>query len=226
MARARTAPTVAYNWAEPDPDIVAQQILQLSYALEDFQEPLLAAAGLVRQDIRERFTTGTDPIHRPWDPWAESYAPWAQAHTTGPRFGDRANLHLTGVMEGAVLSPSNWRISDDTLFLDTTDLPEYWAYNNFGADREVPGFGKIKRELIAEGYDIAKGFGENTLPERAFIGLTPEAQSKINAVFDAWFANEVAVATSSKGTPFFRHTKMGYYQHPKLGRRYGFLPRG
>jgi phage gpG-like protein len=203
MARARTSPTIDYFWAEPDPELVAQQILQLSYALDDFRAPLAAAAELSRVDMRQRFKTGTDPSGRPWEEWADSYEPYAMAHTTGPVLPSRANLHLTGDMERALMQGSNWRVTGQDLFLDTSSLPEYWAWNNFGATRRLP---KSTREAYA-----AAGFepGANELPERPFVGLSVEGRAKINAAFDAWFAGEVAVATSPRGRAFFRHARRG-----------------
>ncbi len=191
MARARrgNAPIIEYFWAEDDPAIVSQQLIGLSESLEDFHKPLLAAAELSRRDIGVRFDTATDPSGRAWEAWSETYAPFAIKHTTGRIFPDRANLHLTGEMHREVTDPSHWRVTNQDVFMDTTGLPERWAWHNFGADRATSD----------EFGDIA-----NELPARPFIGMSPLTRNKIIFMFEAWFRGEVTVATSSKGAKFFR----------------------
>jgi hypothetical protein len=207
-----------FYWAEPEAEIIEQHLIGLALNLDNMAEPMAGAAYITAEDIRERFRTGTDPSGEPWDEWAESYEPWAVRHSTGRIFGDRANLHLTGELRDAATSPDSFIPTDEGLFLDTSDLPEYWAWNNFGAERSVGAGGEsaasIKAQNIAfrraAGRGVA-GFGsltgENLLPERPFVGLSEKARAKIIAAFDAWFLQEVELAQSTKGKTFFRHSK-------------------
>ncbi len=197
MARARTGqrPLIEFFWAEDDPAIVSQQLIGLSHALDDFKAPLAAAGTMAQADIRRRFETGTDPSGRPWQPWAESYEPWALKHTKGPILPERANLHLTGEMRNALLEPDNWRATSQDLFLDMSDVPDRWAWHNFGAD-DRGGMGGS----VSEGYE----FAHNDLPSRPFIGMSPVTRAKVTKVFDMWFQGTVEVWTSSRGRTFFR----------------------
>lgn len=200
MARTRTAPTIEFFWAEPDPEIVSQQILQLSYALEDFRAPLAVAAQYSREDIKRRFQTGTDPSGRPWEEWSDNYEPWALRHTTGPILPGRANLHLTGEMEDQVLDPGNWRVTGGDVFFDTSGVDDKWAWNNFGTETD-----RNAGKKDPSGFE----YEPNDLPPRPFIGMSPVTRAKIETAFEAWFAGEVAAATSIRGKAFFRHAKRG-----------------
>lgn len=224
MARSRNRPTLEFFWAEPDAEIVEQKLLGLSYELEDFRAPLAAAAEISRQNVETRFKTGTDPSGRAWDEWAESYEPWALTHTTGRVFGDRANLHLTGRLERGITSQSAWRVTGSSVFLDTSGLPEYWAWNNFGATRTTSKAAPTKAAIASQARSILgeaakKGrkmsaraavsqaqrelSGQNVLPERAFVGLSTPARAKIEVAFAGWFTGEVQ-SVQRGGTSFFR----------------------
>lgn len=201
MAKARTgtAPLVEFFWAEDDPEVVHQLLIQLSYALDDFQAPLAAAGGLARADIKRRFETGTDPSGRAWEPWAESYEPWALSHTQGPILPDRANLHLTGEMKRQLLSEGNWLFTKQELFLDTSDVDDKWAWHNFGATRQTSE-AKSFEEFAGE----KALFGGNELPARPFIGMSPVTRAKVTKAFDMWFRGTVETYTTSTGRTFFR----------------------
>jgi Phage virion morphogenesis family len=194
MPRPRTRPNITFHWAEPDADQTSRMLLELSLALDDFKKPLLATAEIMRSSTDDRFKTGTDPGGRAWEPWAPSYEEYAMRNTKGRRFGDRANLHLTGMMRAEVTDPAVWRSTNREVFFDTSGIDDKWAWHNFGA------------------YERMAPSGEpNPLPERAFIGIAPNspAWAKINIAWDRWVKEEVTVATSAKGTPYFRRTKKG-----------------
>lgn len=192
---------ITTHWAEPEPEIVAQQLFSLAQELEELQEPMMLAGEITRMDIQENFQTGTDPSGQAWEAWSQSYEPWALTHSSGPIFGDRANLQLTGELRSSIGSPSAFLPTNEGLFLDTSGLPEYWAWNNFGA---------YDRQSASRGEDVFGAISTNNpLPERPFVGISPEAAAKIDAAFAAWFNKEIAVAMSGRGTPFARHAKRG-----------------
>jgi hypothetical protein len=103
-------------------------------------------------------------------------------------------------MEEAVTSPAAYLPTSEGLFLDTSGLPEYWAWNNFGAD---------DRFANREGINVDDDNMPNDLPARPFVGLSAKAQAKIDATFFAWFDGEIALGVSSKGKFFGRHAKRG-----------------
>lgn len=207
-----------YYWAEPDAEIVEQHLIGLADALDDIEEPMAAAAFITAEDIQQRFKTGTAPDGIPWKKWSDNYEPFALAHSMGPILAGRANLHLTGDLEAGVTDPSVYLPTDEGLFLDTSDLPEYWAWNNFGAERTAGAGGESAAETRAANIKFrasgrvmrsAKLPGDNPLPERPFIGLSEKAKAKITAAFEAWLVEEVAIAESSTGRPYFQHRKRG-----------------
>lgn len=208
-----------FHWAQPDPEVVAHRLIRLAHELEELVEPLTVAGEITRLDIKENFATGTGPDGMPWKSWSDSYEPYALANTTGPIFGNSANLHLSGAMEDAATSRSAFFATNQGLFFDASGLPEYWAWNNFGAQRVNAGGGSTAAERKADyasfraENDLLDEFGslagENVLPARPFVGLSDEAQNKIDAAFYAWFEGEVTAATSPLGKPFFRHSFRG-----------------
>lgn len=200
MPRATTR--ISYLWAEPDPDLVAQQLIEVADELEDLAEPMTIAGEMTRIDIQNRFKSGIDPSGRPWDEWAESYEPWALVHSTGPIFGDRANLHLTGDLKRGLDDRSIFIGTNAGLFVDVSGLPEYWAWNNFGAP---------DRKTASRGTDVFGdiGGGNNPLPERPFMGISTVARAKIDQMFVLWFEESVQLGTSPLGKKFARHSKRG-----------------
>jgi hypothetical protein len=237
---------ISYHWAEPDPDVVAHQMFSLASELEELNEPMLLAGEIVRADMVENFETGSGPDGISWAPWSPNYESYALAHSSGPVFGGAANLHLTGALVGAVSSPSSYIPTNQGLFLDVSSWPEYWAWNNFGATRSVAGGGFTEDDVIARARQIAIrehragnkitgkgalglaraefGSGMNELPMRPFVGISAEAQAKLDASFIAWFEGSIAIAVSTRGKPMGRHAK----RYPKgtpggLGGR--FMPR-
>lgn len=231
---------VEYHWAEPDPDIVAQQVISIANQLDDLVEPMAIAGGLTRADIQENFDTETDPSGAPWQPHADSYEPYALA------FGSGQILNLTGELKSAATSAAAFVPTNEGLFINTGGFPEWWAWNNFGAERTVAAGGQSlsdvqhrARQIVIREHksgnkisgktamSMARGefSGGNELPARPFIGLSPEARVKIDAAFALWFEGSIALGISSGGKAFGQHRK----RYPKgtpggLGGR--FMPRG
>ena len=209
--------TWSYEWAKPNtPDVVSRQLIMLSQELEELREPMMVAGEIARLDIQERFVTKTSPSGRIWDAWALSYAPYALTHNTG------GMLVQEGDTRDAINDRSAFVGTNQGLFLDTSGIPEWGMWNNFGAKRHTAGMSeedKAANEAV-RGFDLGEGdredfgnlSGENYLPPRPFLGITSEAEFKMDAAFYAWFEGEVAFATSSRGKPFFRHAKRDYYR--------------
>jgi hypothetical protein len=172
-------------------------------------EPMTVAGEIARIDIQERFTTKTSPDGEPWAKWRLSYVADALAHNTG------GIMVRTGATKSAIGSRSAFVPTNAGLFIDTSGIPEWGMWNNFGAERTQGEENKEANIRFRKDYELRDEAsfgelpGENFLPPRPFIGITPEAQFKMDAAFYAWFDGEVAFATSSLGKPFFRHAKRG-----------------
>jgi hypothetical protein len=211
------AGSITYEWVKPDtPDVVRRRIIRLSFELENLIEPMTVAGELARIDIQERFTELNDPDGQPWQAWSPTYLPWVLNHTTGPVSGVSANLQLSGATRDAIGSRSAFVPTNEGLFIDTSGIPEWGMWNNFGASRSVAAEGQTAAEwkslnlAFRETEDVLPGArlpGENPLPRRAFLGLTDKVQFEMDLAFYRWFDGEVAFATSTLGKPFFRHSK-------------------
>ena len=212
MARVATG-SITYHWAKPNtPEEVQRQLIRLSYELEDLVEPMAVAGEIARVDIQERFTTHTTPRGVPWKPWSESYEADALANNLG------GILQRSLATQEAVGSRSAFVPTNEGLFIDTSGIPEWGLWNNFGAMRTQATGGMSSAETrefnlsFGREFERAPGIrlgGENQLFPRPFLGITDKAQYLMDGAFYAWFEGEVAFATSSRGKPFFRHARRG-----------------
>ncbi len=184
---------VTFEWAEPEPEIVYQQIIETLVELEQMRVPMREAGVITAMDTAEHFASESDPSGVPWKEWSDSYAPWARAHGSGKI------LNLEGALESSITSPSSWLPTNEGLFLDTSRLPEYWAWNNFGA------YDRSTKSLGTDVFGDIGGFA-NVLPMRPFVGLSPEAQAKCHLVFSAWFERVVSGQAGDVGV---RHSLRG-----------------
>jgi len=76
--RIGSAALVEFEWF-PDPVVFQAKIFAVAEALEDRTVPIIYARQKVQADIQERFKTETAPDGTPWDDWAQSYEPYAEA---------------------------------------------------------------------------------------------------------------------------------------------------
>jgi phage gpG-like protein len=220
MARPRT--TLSWHWAEPEATNVVYQLASLADELDDFIPPMTAAATVAEQNMEQRFKTGTDPTGRAWDDWSEGYRARSE-HTKV--FPDRASLQRSDYLKETATDQSAFIVTRQGLFFDASGLPEYWAWNNFGAARKPKGMsaGEAEsevRRLIPAFMNAHQSRGQmasprkaaqeaykqvmNILPARPFVGLSIIAQNKIIAIFELWFNDEVTIARSSRGRAFAR----------------------
>lgn len=183
--------TVTYTW-EPAPVEMAQAVLLVDDALRDVELPLMLAGQELQADVRQRFITETDPSGSPWQPWAESYL---------DRAGENAGiLRKTEDLYEAAIADEAVIVNGDTLFYDTSGLPEYGAYHQEG---------KPHRKT--------KGGSPNPLPKREFLGLSDVASIAIFATFADWFDRSIDLFETATGRLGRRHAMRG-----GLGR---FIPR-
>ena len=196
-----------YVWAKPTPTEVRRALIRLADELEEMVEPMAVAGELARVDIQERFATKTSPDGEPWPAWRVSYIADALANNIGGmlvRSGDT----LEAISQRSAYVPTN-----QGLFIDTSGIPEWGMWNNFGAKRTQGEENKAANKQFRLDFELLEDDefgslpGENVLPPRTFLGISTSAQFRMDAAFYAWFDGEVAFAVSTLGKPYFRHAK-------------------
>lgn len=152
---------ITAEWV-PDPDRIAQALVQFSEAIDDWAEPLAASSVVVRQNIDKRFQTETDPYDVPWKELNEGYAAWKAEH------GGAGILELTGDMRKAATSGSiTVEPLEKGIFFNASGMPFYAGWHQTGLpDRASP------------------------LPQRMFIGIDDEGAAEIAAIFTEWLTWE------------------------------------
>lgn len=207
--------TITIEWI-PDPELLAQEILRVAHELQDFTIPLTIARQILKDDVRERFQTKTEPGGDKWDSWSDTYAPVAREYNVN------GILERTGAMKNAVLSEAAWIMNDDNIILDlgvvrmvqTESVGEEYniaILHHTGAVRSGPGarisgFESMSSFISAHDVDISK---VNHMPPRPFIGPSFDANIRIVETFDKWFDDAISIGISSKGKIFGRHSKRG-----------------
>lgn len=194
--------TVTFTW-EPDPHIVAAEIMRVAEALEDMTKPLLASQAVARADMQVRFDTDTDPDGAAWMPLDEDYARKKQSMGYDPS----DILTATGAGESAATSPAAFPIMGDTLFYDTGSLPDYMLYHQHGSGEGNVGQAADYRQRVAAGAygkgetsHVSQGIGRgNALPKRPFIGISEKAQIQIIEIFDLWFDEASSISIGKGG---------------------------
>lgn len=176
---------VLTEWV-PDPVVLGRSMLAVADSLSDATLPLAKAAQVYREDIDDRFATETDPDGAPWQYWAESYVEYAE------NFPNTGILDQTSELREAATSGRATIISNDTLFYDTTVLPERGIWHQEGRPNRMTRGGK-----------------PNPLPQRRFLGLSAEAEALITLSFVDWFNDAIALYPTSTGLIGRRHSLRG-----------------
>lgn len=198
MARIRS-----FQWT-PDPMVFADSTNAVAQALQSKIRPLTESSIVAQQDIRERFDTETDPHGNKWQEWSPNYAPVALGETPGKggQFPNIGILQRTGELADVASSSQAIRISNDTVFYETHQLPNYGLLHETGNP-------------------------ETNLPQRQFLGLSEEANVAIFAAWADWFDGAVDMFVSPSGKLSFRHAIQGpggFVSRASVGRapRIGF----
>jgi hypothetical protein len=201
-----------FYWV-PDPIVIAERVMRIRDDLEDRTIPLAVSKGIVGRDIEQNFEGEHDPEGNPWAPWSSAYHPKGHPEAGQRKMGyydpakDRSYVEKKGYAENLPPGHSgkilNWRgilkeaatsessflqvsgrsVNDDSLFFDTSELPLYWDYHQYGTVN---------------------------VPERRFLGLSGEAEILILEEFEKWFIDTLENAvvhetfTSSRGRTFAR----------------------
>lgn len=186
--------TITFDWA-PEPMVVAQEIRAMASALDNMEEPLMAARSIAMQDIETRFDTKTDPDGGAWAPWSAGYA-------ARPPLGSL--LEATGAMRAAVTSASAFDVNvfdgGGEVVFTGGGAPEYWIYHQLGATRAAHSAETIA--FLTEGGKHE--YTGNVLPARPFAGLSEKAEVAIIDIFDEWFAGVVGFYIHPTGSAQLR----------------------
>lgn len=186
--------SIEFIW-NPRPEIVANEIFEISEYLENTAGPIALSRQIVQDDIRERFETKTSPYGATWAPWARDYP------------DSQSILIQSGELRDAA-SGEAVDMTEDTVFFNFGALPFYGAFHEFGANRSSLDAETIKfLEQFSDGQGVVSG--TNTLPARPFAGASFEAEEKIVAIFNRWFEGSIALGRTSTGRVFPRHNVRG-----------------
>jgi phage gpG-like protein len=155
--------SVIYSEWEPRPAEIEQALASVAAYVENVELPLLGARRIAMRDMRQHFDDSMDPDGRPWVELSDEYA--AQKQMDG--YGQQILIRETHLVEAAT-SEGTWDIIGEDLVFNANMLPT--------------------SETSGRNYGLAHQEGIN-VPQRAFIGLSDEAEAEITALFDQWYDN-------------------------------------
>lgn len=129
-----------FGW-HPSPLVVAEDLAQAAILLHDFEIPLQLSIDPASKALERRF----DNEGPGWAPWAESYAPFAEAY---PNVGI---LWQSGDLVGSVVDEGNYDVGITTLEWTGAESPFYWEFHQMGT-RKMPArpFVGLDEVAIAE----------------------------------------------------------------------------
>lgn len=148
------------------PELVAQEIFAISEYLMDRGAPLSAAAEITNRAIKERFENQHGPNGEHWAEWADSYASEAEQTNAGILMREE-KLYEAATSEHA------FRITPDAVFYDTSGLPRYGMWMQFGTE-------------------------DGRIPARPFLGSDEKSDAAILSVFYDWFDASLYAGVSTK----------------------------
>jgi len=178
---------VAY-W-EPDPDRIAQELLQLANRIDDWTEPLTEAKEAFIYSTELHFETESDPYGEPWQALDTKYARAKEAAGYPPDI-----LVRSGDLKKAATSEEAWHITESDIIFDSQTLPSYGAFHQEGSRgwhlAQKFAAGTLTDEETREFSTTGVGPGGN-LPQRMFIGADEDTIAEVEGIFIAWLDKNV-----------------------------------
>lgn len=182
-----------------DFDAAAVALFEMADWIEDTDTPLQQAKQIAIQDMADRFDNQVDPLGRPWEKLDRAYAKEKQLAVG---FVDPILTRSTDLREAAI-DQTAWFIEGDSIMFSTADLPDYWKFHQQEGGRlpKTKSFtttrmkvGRFKGQVVKNPNDPSGLFPrketveyeEHGMPQRAFIGLSVEAQAEIEFMVDQW----------------------------------------
>jgi hypothetical protein len=184
---------VIAEW-QPDPKVVEAKLFKLASDTENWAVPLTAARKAFIYDTSLHFETQSDPYGRAWTALSDEYA----KHKLRMGYGEEGILHAEGTLEEAATSSDSWIMTERDILFDTSKLPFYGPYHQFGnIDENVQNVvSKLRsgvaltREEVGVSLESA-GKGKN-LPQRMFIGADEDTIAEVEGIFLEWLNKLVA----------------------------------
>lgn len=161
----------------------------LATYIDNVDLPLRGAKKIGRDDMKERFDTETAPDGTTWFALDPDYA----ERKVRKKGFEHPILTYSKALRRAATSEAAWSVSGESLWFSTSTLPDYWRVHQEGSS----DFGVTFHQVGEDNVLLRTSEGGQNLPPRPFIGLSAEAEGKILELFDIWFSNGLAEATSS-----------------------------
>lgn len=125
-------------------------------------------------------------IQQIFDAEGPGWAPWAESYAPVASRENTAILNKTGALRGSTSDEGNYAVITDTLSWVGGGAPAYWGFHMEGTSR---------------------------MPARPFIGLTPESEMAVLAIFAEWLESVISMSTTGAGQIVFR-TPGGQFAAP------------
>lgn len=155
-----------FDWLYPDPPRINYELVRIEEYLERTQVLAEVAQEVAQVDMAERFEREVDPDGNPWKELAQ------------PAFDQVGILRLSTDMYQAAISDSAWSATPVGVFFDSGSLPQgkdggqYWQY-----------------------HEQPEGRGGQRIPQRRFIGLSPDAEQNVENRADEWLAQGIMLGS-------------------------------
>lgn len=211
---------IVATW-EPDPQILAAEIIKMADRFENWAVPMQEARQVMIESTRRRFVTETDPDKKPWPELSEDYL--VDKEKAG--FPDQI-LVRTDAMRTYATSEDAWFVSENAIWFNAFALPrasDGFPYGSAHQAGTIEGgkrteFNRIERVVFAGGHNslsdkekgiYAKGTQGLNLPKREFIGPDITAIGAIEEIFVdhiestieiPWGGGSIFYGTSHLGT--------------------------
>jgi phage gpG-like protein len=178
---------VIFEWVQPDtPLMVARATDELAAGLRDVAPVLEGSRSVVIEDVVAHFEEERAPSGEEWAEWAPSYAPVASRMNISKL---RQSLDLFN----AATDPTAYPVMGDSMFIDTSGFPEYWAIQQYGGLINS-GSTLVRRVAMrhsrdAERREAASNHGR--IPARPYLGMSDKAEEAVGVVFNMWVEGEI-----------------------------------
>lgn len=217
MARPRSPSSVSFPGVtflmDPTPDQVRRDVLLLEQRIKKHSKPLQYAKQIIVGDVRRAFLTETDPVDG---------VHWPYLSERAARVPREGILRVSGKLYRQMVNRNNYGVTRQGVFLNQSRIPFYAVYHQQDDEvaggalsrekvlsefKRLVGRGfradvKNKQQRAKEVLEQAKSNvraeqafegGGGRIPRRRFIGPSPEAQKKIEVVFNEWAAETIII---------------------------------
>ena len=108
--------------------------------------------------MHEALQVVIEDVGSQFDQEGPGWAPWSEDYADSDQHGP-AILDREGALREGAESPGSYEVNREFISWTGAEAPQYWRFHAFGTYK---------------------------MPQRTWIGLTPEGDAKVMAVFAAW----------------------------------------